>query len=102
MEWTQRIFSCSNCEVHLEASDYKHLGLRMAYLQKNEPGRKRFKSLGMDGKVIGSLRDYPVQSGDLNSLKSAKGVTSKVMNNRLSRSELKHLTQAMRKFMRTI
>lgn len=98
-ECTKKLFSCSNCEEPLDMSDCKQLGLQWDYIKHLNDGNglKRFKSLVMEGKVIGSLREYPVHNGEFHTLKSAKGVTSKVTNNRLIRASLKYT----RKYLRT-
>lgn len=95
---TKRIFSCTNCEVVMNSDDCKQLGL----VAKSTISTKRFRSLVMDGKVIGALREFPVETKDVHSIKGAKGLTSKLLNNRDTRSALKYMIQGVRGLIKSI
>lgn len=64
--------------------------------------QKRFKSVVMDGKVIGSLREFPVKDRDVHEIIGAKGLTSKLLNNRVTRNALKFVMQRMRTSIRAV
>lgn len=80
-ECMKHLFSCWNCEVQFSADDFARLGLEAT----QSAGNLRFKSLVMDGKVIGALRDIPVNTDGMQTLTGAKGLPLKVMNNRVTR-----------------
>lgn len=94
---TQTLFSCRTCEGFLGDNDFEQLGLVGKYI----PYAKRFKSLVMDGKVTGALRDFPVRL-DVELLVVAKGLPSKVVNNRITRTALKNLTKGLRRMIRAV
>lgn len=94
----KKLFSCSKCEVPLNGNDCKQLGLNLASVR----GQKRFKSLVMDGKVIGALRDFPVQTSSVQKLVGTKGLTVKLVNNRDTRGALKSFTRVCRQLIRAV
>lgn len=95
---TREIFSCTKCERPLTASDCKQLGVKAQVAN----GMKRFRSLVMDGKVIGSLREFPIDSGTVHTLVGTKGLPSKIVNNRPCRSALVYFTKSVRRMVRSI
>lgn len=95
---TKQIFSCSKCEKHLTASDCKQLSFKVAM----QNGFKRFSSLVMDGKVIGSLRELSVYNGDVQVLVGTKGLNSKLVDNRATRAALKYFMKALRRLVRAV
>lgn len=94
------IMDLKNCEVELTDNDCKQLGL--ATDDETNRTEKRFKALLMDGKVLGALRYYPVSSCNVQQLVGTKGLTTKLVNNRKTRSALKHLTKYVRRLVRAV
>lgn len=95
---TRDLFSCRKCEVPLNADDCKQLGV----VQEHAKGMKRFHSVVMDGKVIGALRDFPVNGSDVQSLVGTKWLMSKIVSKRDRRLALKVFTQGVRRKVRAV
>lgn len=55
----------------------------------------------MDGKVIGSLREFTITS-DVEKLVGVKGLPSKILNNRVTRNALRNLTKGVRRMIRLV
>lgn len=97
---TKAIFTCRKCEVQIDASDCMQLGLNPEHAKSK--GAKRFKCIVMDGKVIGALRDFPIKTDNLQTLVAAKGLPSKIMSNRITRTVLKYFTDGVRRMIRAV
>lgn len=80
----------------LDANDCKQLGIR----EYKRTSMKWFRSIVMDGKVIGALREYPAGPRKPVTLVGAKGLPYKVISNRDNRTSFKQLTQGMRRLIR--
>lgn len=95
---TETLFSCSHCEVELSRGDCQQLGIR----KEQFIGAKSFSALVMDGKVIGALRDFPVDRSNVDTLVSAEGLPSKLMSNRATRGALRFVTTGLRRSIRAV
>lgn len=74
---TKRLFSCRKCEKQIDHAECKQLGIEMDW----SSGIIRFNALVLDGKVIGALREFPVNSGEVQKIVGSKGLQSKIVNN---------------------
>lgn len=65
-------------------------------------GLKRFKSVVMDGKVIGALRELPECNSHVETLVGVKGQLSKLLSNRKKRDALKHVITSVHRAIRAV
>lgn len=91
--------SCKKCEVDITSEEFKQLGIDSAQQSK---GLKRFNALVMDGKVIGALRNFPIMNNEVTTLIAAKGLTSKILKKRDTRSALSYFTKGLRRVIRAV
>lgn len=92
------LFSCRQCEVELTPHDCEQLGIRHGHAN----GLKLFKSLVMDGKVIGALREFPIDTDNVQTIVGGKGLPSKLMSNRMARSAMQNFFKSVRRMVRAI
>lgn len=95
---TRELFSCSRCELQLNKNDCRQLGLN----EEHCDGYKRFRSVVMDGKIIGVLRDFPVHNDIVQTLVDTKGLPKKLVRNRKAHSVLRDFMKSVPSMIRAV
>lgn len=81
----KELYTCEKCEVTVDQSDIKQLGLDA----DSANGKKIFKGVVIDGKVVALLKELGPASDNHDILQSEKGIRTGVVTNRDTQNALR-------------